>query len=108
MSGSASFPLLHDAVNRLIFHALLAFAITAFLAHFLRRPAPGDPLPKFKEFILAAYENRQWFSEDAGGGGGGGSGSGGGGGVSEALNSSTASGTAQKPQNRPPRWRINL
>ena len=39
MSGSASFPLLRDAVNRLIFHALLAFAITAFLAHFLRRPA---------------------------------------------------------------------
>jgi UDP-GlcNAc:undecaprenyl-phosphate GlcNAc-1-phosphate transferase len=26
-------------VNRLIFHALLAFALTAFLSHFLRRPA---------------------------------------------------------------------
>jgi len=27
---------------------------------FRGRPCPGDPLPKFKEFILAAYENRQW------------------------------------------------
>lgn len=29
-------------------------------ADYRGRPCPGDPLPKFKDFILAAYENRQW------------------------------------------------
>lgn len=38
-SGNVSCRLFIEAVNRLIFHALLAFAIAAFLSHFLRRPA---------------------------------------------------------------------